>query len=465
MAFGLSDEGFDAPRTNDFLDLIRNDYATATSLAIDWARDTFLGQITAIMANRLGELAEAVQAVYDATDPSNATGAQLDNLAVLVGVRRKPATASQVTVVLSGVAGTNISAGRVVQGGADTSTRWQLDDDVTLVSTVLPTDNLIFANNGTNPSTITRTTGSWLADGVGVGTVLAVAGSVSNNKSVTVSRLVSASTIEIRESLVDEGSVAATATGAFATVVAVAEEKGARPAAALAVNTIVTPVSGWQAVSNPAVASTGTDIETDDELRLRRQDSLAVSGSASILAIRSNLLELTYITAAVVIENDTLVTTVVGGKTLPAKSFSAIVMPNTLTQEQQEEVAEAIYKAGPAGIEIVGTDVVASIVGSDGFEKLVPFDYATPLTVNVVTTVALANGYALANVSGAIQTLVSEYIDSRTVGQAVRVLELSALVATVAGVNGATFTLNGGSADIVPLLSEIATLGTNTVTE
>jgi uncharacterized phage protein gp47/JayE len=156
---------------------------------------------------------------------------------------------------------------------------------------------------------------------------------------------------------------------------------------------------------------------------------------------------------------------VIGGKTLPAKSFSAIVTPNTLSTTQQEEVALTIYTTAPAGIEIVGTDVVADVTGSDGFVKVVAFDYATPLTVNVVTTVVLDTGFVLANVSSAVEGLVTDYFNGLTVGQAVRTLELSALVATVVGVVGASFTLNGGAADIQPVLSELATLGTNTVTE
>lgn len=464
MAFGLSDEGFEAPREADFLDLVRSDYTNRTKLVIDWARDVFLGQITAILASRLGEVSEAAQAVYDATDPSNATGAQLDNLAILVGITRKPATHSQAIVVLSGVDGTIVTAGRIVQGGTVKSTRWILDDDVLLADTTLTTGDLTFVAGGINPGTIERTTGSWILDGIGVGTKLLIAGSVSNNKSFTVERIVSATIVEVREGVVSEGPVTSTATGAFGTVIAIADTSGALSAGQLAINAIVTPVNGWQAVSNPAAASTGADLETDDQLRDRRQTALAVTGAASIKAIRSNLLELAALTAATVLENDTLATTVVSGKTLPPKSFAVIVWPNTLTTEQQQQVAEIIYETGPAGIEIVGTDVVAEVTGTDGFVKTVPFDYATTLLVDVVTTVALATGFVLANVEASVQAIVVSYFDSLTVGQPVRELELAARVATVVGVVGASFTFNGGSADIIPLLSQIATLDDNTVT-
>jgi len=465
MTFGLSDEGFEVPRTADFLKQIENDYSTNTGLEIDYERDTFLGQMRAIVAARLGEVADAAQAVYDTIDPANATGAQLDNLGILVGVPRKLATFSQAIVALSGVVGTTILAGRIVQGGADTATRWRLDDDIVLETAVLATGDLSFTDGGTNFGRITRALGSWGDDGVGIGTVLAVAGSASNNKDFNVETIVSDTIIEVRQIVTTEGAVAATATGAFGTGVVIAEEKGAKAAAALAINTIATPVGGWQAVSNPAVASTGSDIETDDTYRVRRQNSLAVSGAASIKAIRSNLLELSFVTAAIVLENDTTLTAVIGGKTLPPKSLAAIVAPSTLTAAQQTEVIETIYNTAPAGIEIVGTDVTAVVTGSDGFPKDVAYDNATPLTVNVAATVVLATGFVLANVEASVQSLVTDYFNSLTVGQPVRLLELCARVATIGGVVGVVFTLNGSAADVVPLLSELATLGTNTVTE
>ena len=463
--FGLSDAGFLAPRTADFLEMIRNDYESATNLSIDWERDTFLGQITAIMADRLGEIADAAQAVYDATDPSNATGAQLDNLAILVGVFRQLPTYSQAVATFTGLVGTIITAGRRVQGGTDPLTRWRLASDVTLSTLTLTTGNLSFtAGSATAFGRITRVSGSWIEDGVGVGTVLTVASSVSNNKAFTVEGLISDTVIEVRQGVVAEGAVAATATGAFGSGTLIAVESGALSAGQTTIDTIVTPVGGWHAVSNAAPATVGSALESDEELRGRRQTALAVSGAASIKAIRSNLLELSILTAATVVENDSNVTAVVGGKTLPPKSYAVVVWPNTLTTEQQELVAETIYNTGPAGIEIVGTDVTADVTGSDGYVKSVAFDFATTLAVNVVTTVALSTGYVLANVQTTVENLVVDYFANLTVGQAVRTLELSALIATVVGVVGASFTLNGSGVDIEPTISQIAELGTNTVT-
>lgn len=465
MAFGLSDQGFNAPRTADFLDLVRDEYEALTKLTIDWERDVFLGQISAIVASRLGELADMVQAMYDSLDPSSATGVQLDNLSVLVGVFRQPSTFSTVNLVLSGVLGTAIPAGRQVEGGGeDGAARWVTTTDGTTIAVALTTGDLTFTDNGANPATIDRASGSWIVDGVGVGTRLTIAGSVSNNGEVQVTRVVDSDTVEILGSATTEGPVSATATGNFVTVSARASSRGEVTAASEEIDTIVTPITGWHSVTNPVAASPGDDLETDSELRARRQASLQITGAASINAIRANLLALSQLSAAVVIENDTLTTTVVAGKTLNPKSFLVAVWPNTLSTADQQVVAETIYKLAPAGIEIMGTDVTANVTGADGFTKVVPFDYATTLNVDVVTTVVLDTGYTLALVQDAVETVVEDYFDALTVGDAVRALALGALVANVAGIVGATFTFNGGSADIVPLVTQIATLGSNTVT-
>lgn len=395
MTFGLTDAGYVAPRGADFLDLVREDFAArldalGTPLPddYDWERDKFLGTITAVLAARLGELAEAGQALFDSFDIANATGLALDNLSILVGVTRQAATFSQATVTLSGDVGTVIVEGKLVEGGgADGRARWSTSEDVTI--------------------------------GAG-GTV---------------------------------------------DVVVVAIDPGPVVAAPGEIDAIVTPVSGWDSVSNAGNASVGTARESNAELRARRQASLQVVGAANINAIRANVLDVDGVQAAVVLENDSREPAVVEGVSLPANSFRTIVFPDTLTTAQIQAVAGAIYERGPAGIRPDGSDVVASVVGVDDFDKTVRFDFADEVTVNVESTITLAPGFVLADVTADVEQAVVDYFLSLAVGDAVRELALSALVATVEGVVGATFTFDGSPNDVVLTIIQIAILGTNTVVE
>lgn len=384
--YGLTDDGYTAPRSADFLTLIRDAYEEETGLTIDWSADTFLGMITSIMATQLGDLGEASQALYDAFDVGNASGLQLDNLAVIVGVSRNPATYSTATVTLTGTVGVIVLEGALVEGGgSDGKARWALTEDATIGA---------------------------------LGTV---------------------------------------------DVVVQAEDAGAVVADAAEIDAIVTPVSGWTAVTNAAPATTGDDRETDAALRKRRQQSIQVAGSRSLNALRANLLQVDGVTAAVVVDNPTTVSAVVEGLTLTPHSIGVVLYPSTLTTAQKEAAAQAIYDHLAAGISTNGTDVVATVTGADGYAKTIRWDWAGTTTVDVETTVTLDAGYELADVEEPIQLLVADYFTALNVGDDALRLSLWALMATVDGVLGVVVTLNTVDADVAADATTLLVLGTNTV--
>jgi uncharacterized phage protein gp47/JayE len=382
----LTSSGYEALRAADFLTEIRDAFeARLTALGlpadVDWDRDVFLGQITAVMATVLGDVSEATQSLYDAFTVDNAEGVALDNLCLIVGVTRLAATASTVTLTLSGTPGTLIPAGSTVEGGGDDdAARWTTDADAVIG---------------------------------GGGTI---------------------------------------------TVSATCTETGATVALIGAIDTIVTPVSGWTGVSNAAAASAGRDRETDAALRSRRQASLQISGGASANALRASLLTLDAVEAAVVVENDTDAVVVSGGLTLAPHSVAVVVYPDTLTSAEADEVAEVIYGHVPPGIYLNGADEVKTVTDLGGGSQTVRFDYATALAVTVAVVTSRDTGYEVADVDDAIVDLIADYFASLGGGDAVRRLDLFALIATVEGVNGCTLTLNGGSSDVVPTLAQVATL-------
>lgn len=145
----------------------------------------------------------------------------------------------------------------------------------------------------------------------------------------------------------------------------IAQEDGPILANAGAVNTIETPVSGWDTVNNEDDGTTGRPIETDPELRIRRAASLQVTGSATVNAIRSRLLEQVLgVTTARIIENRT---DVVDADGRPPHSFEAVVAGGT-----DQDVADLIFEAKPAGIETTGTETLI-VEDSEGIEQVVEF--------------------------------------------------------------------------------------------
>ncbi len=118
----------------------------------------------------------------------------------------------------------------------------------------------------------------------------------------------------------------------------------AAPAGTLRV--IVTPVAGWNAITNPLDAELGAHVEDDASLRRRREDELAAAGGSTVDAIRADLLRVTELRAARVFEN---VSDVVDANGLPPHSFEAVVLGGA-----DQEIADQLWKSKPAGIQAHG---------------------------------------------------------------------------------------------------------------
>jgi uncharacterized phage protein gp47/JayE len=134
-AYGLTTAGYTPPTGNDLLLQFRSDVESTLGIVVDWSPDTQFGVISAATANIGGTVAGASQAVWDAFDPGNATGAALDSIGQIRGVYRQAATYSTATVTLTGTSGIVVPGGSLIQGGGvDGSVRWRVPVSTVLVS-------------------------------------------------------------------------------------------------------------------------------------------------------------------------------------------------------------------------------------------------------------------------------------------------------------------------------------------
>lgn len=70
---------------------------------------------------------------------------------------------------------------------------------------------------------------------------------------------------------------------------------------------ILTPISGWNSINNPKAGVTGRFIETDAELRIRRNNSIRLLGAGTVESIRARLLQqVPGVTSAFIFENRTM---------------------------------------------------------------------------------------------------------------------------------------------------------------
>ncbi len=86
-----------------------------------------------------------------------------------------------------------------------------------------------------------------------------------------------------------------------------AQNYGPIPAPENSLTEIVTPIPGWQTITNFVAGITGRDTETDAELRLRRANSLKVTGAATVESIQSRISqEVPGVTSVSITENVTM---------------------------------------------------------------------------------------------------------------------------------------------------------------
>lgn len=360
---GITDEGFDVPVYETIQADLRAEFEAEEGSGVtpSYARGTILGAITTALAIVLANVWEALRDVYDSYRVSAATGRNLDNLCELVGVVRREATNSTVSLTCNGVAATVIPSASLVEDTAGNT--WRTRSTLTL--------------NGSG-------TGSVAAECTSIGAISAPAGTIT---------------------------------------------------------TIRSPVSGWTTVTNVAAATTGFARETDTELRQRRLSALSSGTNGTRGGIKSLVESVGEVDVALVADNSSGTTTTVGAITLPPNSLAVVVFPASLSAEAEDEIAEAIYASSPAGIEMIGTETV-TVNGADGGTFDVKFNYATSAAVTVNATVVLDPDYDLDEVRPNIEDEIAAHFATLSVGDDVYHLQLLRAVGAVAGVLGATITMD-----------------------
>lgn len=137
MSGGITAEGFELPTVEELLADIGADQLSTIDPALDISPDQPLGQINAIVAKKLAEAWEALQTAYNAFSRAAAEGYLLDNLGLLTGTIRNPATKSRVLCTLNIDATTTIPQGSVINVAGQPTVRFELEEEFT--STTGPT--------------------------------------------------------------------------------------------------------------------------------------------------------------------------------------------------------------------------------------------------------------------------------------------------------------------------------------
>jgi uncharacterized phage protein gp47/JayE len=172
--------------------------------------------------------------------------------------------------------------------------------------------------------------------------------------------------------------------------------------AANTITVIVDPVSGVESVNNSNPTSGGSDTESDEALRSRVKQSLSLGGSATLDAIRAEVLAVDGVTAVSIEENDTT-TDNTGSGGLPPKSFRVMVLGG-----DDNDIAQAIFDSKPAGIQSYGSSSGTATAG-DGTQYTINFERPTQKTIYVDVTVTKDSTYP-SDGDTQVETAVISYI-------------------------------------------------------
>jgi len=234
-------------------------------------------------------------------------------------------------------------------------------------------------------------------------------------------------------------------------------------AAAGELTVISTPVAGWSAVTNAADASEGLEIETDTELRLRREIEVPGGGSGSIDSIVAEVRPIDGVLEVLGLEN----TSWRADAPMPPHSFE-IVFWSTYTGATltalEVLIAAAIFRVKAASCHAYGSTEVTH-TDDQGIDHVVGMTLADELVLELEYTIETSTGYTEASFKAAVVAALTYGIGDDVLYT--RAIAAGYAAAGVENVVSLTMTLDGVgpvTADIAVGLREIATLDTADIT-
>lgn len=190
------------------------------------------------------------------------------------------------------------------------------------------------------------------------------------------------------------------------TVQATCTVNGATSASLNTITRIVSVIGGLQSVTNLTVATIGTDVQSNQSLRVERRRSVSRPGNAQIDNMTAELFAVENVTRVRIYENDTD-TDNFYGRGLPKNSEAPIVEGGA-----DYDVAQAIFRKKNPGCKLfaLGTPVTVSGVYDQYPNNAREITFSRPIYVDMVVNVTIQNDGTLpADVQDLIRTAIIEY--------------------------------------------------------
>lgn len=132
--YGILPEGFVIKPLSVILSELNDEFRNVFGESINLDPEAPDGQINGVFSNSHSDLWELCEEAYNAYNPAAAVGVALDNLAALNGLTRLEATGSRALIDVTGVNGTLIPTGSLVE--ADDGLQFATESDITIAGGV-----------------------------------------------------------------------------------------------------------------------------------------------------------------------------------------------------------------------------------------------------------------------------------------------------------------------------------------
>jgi hypothetical protein len=405
-SFGVEPEGFNAKDQDDVQTEVEDDLRSSFGASLNLLATSVIGQIVGVFTDKITELWEVMSAVYRSQYPDSASGDALDNVCAITGVTRLAAQPSTVTLdqlVLNG--GVTVPAGRIVSVG-ENGNRFVTLADVTNPNAYQITASVQAESEQTGEvagfaktiDTIVTPIAGWLAKAavesanaetynLSGGETLLVKIDQGSAQTITFQAgdfaVAGAATAAEVVARIDSDLVDGDGLEANGKVLILSDTDGEGSAVEITGGTAntalgfpTTEIKGF----NSQDVILGRDIETDVELRQRREQLLATPGVATVEALLAAVLSVEDILDAFIYENVTDVTDADG---VPPHSFESVIRGPAAVDA---DIAQAIFDTKAAGIQAYGTTVIA-IEDSQGISHNIGFTRAAEVRIYQAITV------------------------------------------------------------------------------
>lgn len=381
MTYGVTDQGFILKRLTDLKSELEVAYGEIFG-EIDISSDSVFGQMIGIQARFLAEPWEQLEKVYNLLSILSSTGVNLDRLVALNVITRLPATKTRVYVQLKGDEGTIIPQGFTASISVN-GKQFELETQTTItqaslnkgvceiITGIVDKDYKVTINDQVISFTAVSTDKTAIALGLknAINSALStvVKASIINGAVFKIESLTQEIPfkLEVPAECSDDVSI----TEIYTPGIFYATEPGKIAAPAGTVTEIETPVAGLDSISNMWDGELGRETESDDELRIRREKSLKITGASNLEAIKAKLeQEIENVTAVIAYENDT---DEIDSEGRPPHSMEFVVQNG-----DEQEIASKLWLTKAGGIQLVGNANNGDgyqVVDSQGYSHTVRF--------------------------------------------------------------------------------------------